>query len=98
MNRDVSTGSLACPFACALRCAHLFACSLTSLPGSWDSEFLMPHNDLVLSHSAIAFIPSQLQTRQEIALELEETNNELREETRKEIPEEEGGKEMNSGE
>ena len=38
-NRDVSTGPLARPFA-------------RSLPRSWDSEFLMSQNDLVLSRSA----------------------------------------------
>ena len=38
-NRDGSTGPLARPFA-------------RSLPRSWDSELLMSHNDLVLSHSA----------------------------------------------
>ena len=44
---------------CSLCCAHSFAHSLTSLtpslrslPRSWESEFLMSQNDLVLSHSA----------------------------------------------
>ena len=31
---------------------RLLACSLCSLPRSWESEFLISPNDLVLSHSA----------------------------------------------
>ena len=42
--RDVSTGPLARPFA------H----SLAPLTRSWEDEFLMSQNDLVLSHSATA--------------------------------------------
>ena len=69
-NTDRSTGPLACPFTCslaplthfarALRYAHLFARSLTSLtrslrslPRLWESELLMSQNDLVLSHSGV---------------------------------------------
>ena len=49
-NQDVSTGALTRPFDCtALECSlH----SLRSFPHSWESEFLMSQNDLVLSHSA----------------------------------------------
>ena len=42
-------------FACSKLLALLtcsLACSLRSLPRSWESEFLMSQNDLVLSHSA----------------------------------------------
>ena len=46
-NTDCSTGPLARPFARSL------ARSLCSLPRSWESEFLMSQNDLVLSHSAM---------------------------------------------
>ena len=45
-NTDCSTGPLARSFACSL------ARSLHSLPRSWESEFLMSQNDLVLFHSA----------------------------------------------
>ena len=52
-NRDVSTGSLARPFAGSLAPhTRSLARSLRSLPRSWESEFLMSQNDLVLSHSA----------------------------------------------
>ena len=34
------------------------ACSLPSLPRSWESEFLMSQNDLVLSHSATVWLSS----------------------------------------
>ena len=40
-------------FARALGYAHSFARSLCSLPCSWESEFLMSQNDLVLSDSAL---------------------------------------------
>ena len=59
-NRDVSTGPLARPLApltrllahdCSL-CLRPPLRSLCSLPRSWESEFLMSQNDLVLSHSA----------------------------------------------
>ena len=33
---------------------HSLAHSLRSLPRSWESEFLMSQNDLVLSHSALS--------------------------------------------
>ena len=59
-NRDVSTGPLARPFACSLApLTHSLAPdyslrsrSLCSLSRSWESEFLMFQNHLVLSHSA----------------------------------------------
>ena len=49
-------------FARALCCAHSLA---RSLPRSWESEFLMSQNDIVLSHSAVFcllsyFIPFSL--------------------------------------
>ena len=50
-NQDVSTGSLARPFARSI--VRSLARSLRSLPHSWESEFLMSQNDLVLSHSAV---------------------------------------------
>ena len=66
-NRDVSTGPLARPFARTAHlfaCSRLLALfapsaaltrslarSLRSLPRSWEREFLMSQNDLVLSHS-----------------------------------------------
>ena len=69
-NRDVSTGPLARPFArslaplthslasdCSLRSRpplRSLVRSLRSLPRSWESEFLMSQNDLVLSHSGPA--------------------------------------------
>ena len=52
-NRDISTGPLARPFPRSLApLTRLLARSLHSLPRSWESEFLMSQNDLVLSHSA----------------------------------------------
>ena len=45
-NWDVGTGPLARPFAR----------SLAPLPRSWESEFLMSQNDLVLYHSALSRI------------------------------------------
>ena len=59
-NRDVSAGPLARRFArwlAPLTCS--LAHSLRSLPRSWESEFLMSQNDLVLSHSALG-TPSPL--------------------------------------
>ena len=69
-NRDVSTGPLARPFARtahSITCSGLLvmlapsaaltrsiARLLRSLPRSWESEFLMSQNDLVLSHSGLA--------------------------------------------
>ena len=69
-NTDCSTRPLARPFtriahsfACSALRALLarsaaltrsLACSLCSLPRSWECEFLMSHNDLVLSHSALS--------------------------------------------
>ena len=48
-----STGPLARPFARSLApLTRSLARSLRSLPRSWESEFLMSQNDLVLSHSA----------------------------------------------
>ena len=61
-NRDLSTGPLARPFACSLApltrslapdCSLRSRPPLRSLPRSWESEFLMSQNDLVLSHSAV---------------------------------------------
>ena len=68
MNRDVGTGPLARPFAhtahlfaCfrllallapSAALTRLVARSLRSLPRSWESEFSISQNDLVLSHSA----------------------------------------------
>ena len=49
-----STGPLAGPFARWLApLIRSLAHSLRSLPRSWESEFLMSQNDLVLSHSGI---------------------------------------------
>ena len=39
------------------------ACSLRSLPRSWESEFLMSQNDLVLSHSAAPLTSLSLTAR-----------------------------------
>ena len=51
-NTDWSTGTFAYPFAHSLApLTRSLACSLRSLLRSWDSEFLMSQNDLVLSHS-----------------------------------------------
>ena len=53
-NRDVSTGPLTRPFARSLApLTRSLTRSLRSLPRSWESEFLMSRNDLVLSHSAL---------------------------------------------
>ena len=35
---------------------HLLVRSLRSLSHSWESEFLMSQNDLVLSHSGVVFV------------------------------------------
>ena len=71
-NTDWSTWPLARPFArsfvlltrllaldyslCSRPPLRSLLCSLRSLPRSWESEFLMCQNDLVLSHSGVVFV------------------------------------------